>query len=234
MGEIVDIDPSTDLNLTVSSVITDNNSLPLYIENNISCFQMNDIKNNQLKGIYYANWEILSFGNNTISNYLLTHDSMDFNFSWFDNHGQLIYNDIQKIYKDSLTTVNTFKRLRASVKLYSPDLGIMNDLHKISVTFFDIDAQYDFVKVKKKLEGLDVGEVFYEVIDYDTNEVLVPATYEKNATKCLKESDYYWFPFFNSSIFYGRRLQFIFRLMQQEQNNLIVNANEVFRVGNDG
>jgi len=233
-SEIVDIDPLTDLNLTVSSVITGNNSLPLYIENNIPCFQMNDIKNNQLKGIYYANWEVLSFGNNTISNYLLTHESMDFNFSWFDNHGQLIYNDIQKIYKDSLTTINTFKRLRASVKLYSPDLGIMNDLHKISVTFFDIDVQYDFVKVKQKLEGLDVGEVFYEVIDYDTNEVLIPATYEKNATKCLKESDYYWFPFFNSSIFYGRRLQFIFRLMQQEQNNLIVNANEVFRVGNDG
>ena len=50
----------------------------------------------------------------------------------------------------------------------------------------------------------------------------------------LKEKDYYWFPFFNSDVFYGRRLQFIFKLKQQEQNNLIVNANEVFRVGNNG
>jgi hypothetical protein len=234
-GQIVDIDPTAgDLKLSISSVLTDNANLPLYLQNNIDCFQMNDIKNNQLKGVYYASWNILSFGEENILNYLLNHDSMEFNFSWFNNEGTLIYSDVQKIYKDTLTTINTFKRLRASVKLYSPDLGVMNDLHKISVTFFDIDAQYDYVKVKKALEGLDVGEVFYEVIDYDTNEILIPATYEKNATKCLKEKDYYWFPFFNSDIFYGRRLQFIFKLTQQEQNNLIVNANEVFRVGNNG
>ena len=110
----------------------------------------------------------------------------------------------------------------------------MDEIHKIAVTFFDIDGQYDYVKVKKKLQGLDVGDVFYEVIDYDTNEVLIPATEEMNATKCLKEKDYYWFPFFNSDVFYGRRIQFIFKLKQQEQNNLIVNANEVFRVGNNG
>ncbi len=234
-GNIVDIDPSIDLKLSISSIATDNNNVPLFTtQNQIGCFQMKDIKNNQLNGIYYADWSITTFDNLNVLNYLLENSSMEFNFSWFDGAGQLIYSDIQRVYKDTLTTINTFKRLRASVKLYSPDLGIMNDLHKISVTFFDIDAQYDYVKVKKTLEGLDVGEVFYEVIDYDTNEVLIPTTYEKNATKCLKEKDYYWFPFFNSDIFYGRRLQFIFKLTQQEQNNLIVNANEVFRVGNNG
>ena len=230
-GNIVDIDATQDLLLNITSLDTIND-IPVYAESLIQCNQMTDIKGNELKGVYFANWSIFSLNEVGILNLLLDKEYLEFRFDWYNNNA-LIHSDIQKIYKDTLSTINSFKRLRASVKLYSPDLGIMNDIHKISVTFFDLDAQYDFVKVKRSLQGLDVGNVFYEVIDYDTNEILIPMTEEMNATKCLKENDYYWFPFFNSEVFYGRRIQFIFKLKQQEQNNLIVNANEVFRVGNN-
>lgn len=231
-GQIVDIDPSTDLTLNITSLKTINNN-PIYTESLINCFQMTDIKGADLKGIYAATWQINSLDQINILNELLINDFVEFKFDWY-NGDNLIHSINKKVYKDNLTTENKFKRLRAAVKLYSPDLGVLNEIHKISVTFFDLDAQYDFVKVKKSLEGLDVGDIFYEVIDYDTNEILIPATEEMNATRCLKENDYYWFPFFNSDIFYGRRIQFIFKLKQQEQNNLIVNTNEVFRVGNNG
>jgi len=231
-GNIQNIDPITDLKLNITSLKIINNN-PIYSASDIACNKMIDIKGNDIVGTYYANLQINSLNNPLILNELLLKDYVEFKFDWLVN-GSIIYSTTQKVYKDSLTTVDTFKRLRASVKLYSPDLGVLNEIHKISVTFFDLDAQYDFVKVKKSLEGLDVGDVFYEVIDYDTNEILIPMTEELNATKCLKENDYYWFPFFNSDVFYGRRIQFIFKLKQQAQNNLIVNTNEVFRVGNNG
>jgi len=231
-GNIVDINPTSDLSLNITSIDKINN-IPIYFNEDIQCDQMTDIKGQNLKGTYFTNWNISSLNQSNILNLLLQKEYLEFKFDWYNN-GTLIYSDIQKVYKDTLSTINSFKRLRASVKLYSPDLGVMNDIHKIAVTFFDLDAQYDFVKVKRSLQGLDIGDVFYEVIDYDTNEVLIPMTEEMNATKCLKENDYYWFPFFNSDVFYGRRIQFIFKLKQQEQNNLIVNANEVFRVGNNG
>ncbi len=243
-GQIIDIstgidnDGLGDLRLKVESIAVDINNNPIYSSLGWNVKQAKDIKGNNIIGTYYTD----AFNINTLLNEELNvwmfdnnTSSMDFNFIWYRFEDEtIIYQETKTLYNDTLTTDNSFKRLRASVKLYSPDLGMMDEIHKISVTFFDIDAQYDYVKVRKKLQGLDVGDVFYEVIDYDTNEVLLPATEEMNATKCLKEKDYYWFPFFNSDVFYGRRIQFIFKLKQQEQNNLIVNANEVFRVGNNG
>ena len=243
-GQIIDIstgidnDGLGDLRLKVESIDVDINNNPIYSSLGWNVKQAKDIKGNNIIGTYYTD----AFNINTLLNEELNvwmfdnnTSSMDFNFIWYRFEDEtIIYQETKTLYNDTLTTDNSFKRLRASVKLYSPDLGMMDEIHKISVTFFDIDAQYDYVKVRKKLQGLDVGDVFYEVIDYDTNEVLLPATEEMNATKCLKEKDYYWFPFFNSDVFYGRRIQFIFKLKQQEQNNLIVNANEVFRVGNNG
>lgn len=243
-GQVVDIstgdnnDGIGDILLKVESVAVDIDNNPIYSVAGWNVKQAKDIKGHDIIGTYYTgNFNINTFLNSELNIWMFENDmtSMDFNFIWYRFEDEsIIYQETKTFYSDTLTTDNTFKRLRASVKLYSPDLGMMDEIHKIAVTFFDIDGQYDYVKVKKKLQGLDVGDVFYEVIDYDTNEVLIPATEEMNATKCLKEKDYYWFPFFNSDVFYGRRIQFIFKLKQQEQNNLIVNANEVFRVGNNG
>lgn len=241
-GQIVSISTGVnnnglgDIRLKIESLIL-NANVPVYASAGWAVKQAVDIRGNQIVGSYYTDFNINTFNNVGLINYMFANnlDSLDFKFTWYWWVGeQVIFTETKTIYRDTLTTDTTFKRLRASVKLYSPDLGMMNDIHKIAVTFFDLDEQYDYVKVRRELPGLDVGDVFYEVIDADTLEVLVPCTEELNATKCLKEKDYYWFPFFNSDVFYGRRLQFIFKLKQQEQNNLIVNANEVFRVGNNG
>jgi len=226
-----------DIRLKVESVAVDGN-IPIYSVAGWNVKQAKDIKGHNIVGTYYTDeFNINTLLNTDLNVWMFENNvsSMDFNFIWYWHSDEtIIYQETKTFYNDTITTDNTFKRLRASVKLYSPDLGIMDEIHKIAVTFFDIDGQYDYVKVKRALQGLDVGDVFYEVIDYDTNEILIPATEEMNATKCLKEKDYYWFPFFNSDVFYGRRIQFIFKLKQQEQNNLIVNANEVFRIGNNG
>ena len=221
-----------DIRLKIESLL-----VPSYSISGLGVKQAQDIRGNNIIGTYYSNFNIDTFNNPELTAYMFANDleSLDFTFTWYWwESEEPIFSEVKTIYRDTLSTDSTFKRLRASVKLYSPDLGMMNEIHKIAVTFFDLDAQYDYVKVRRELPGLDVGDVFYEVIDPDTLEVLVPCTEEMNATKCLKENDHYWFPFFNSDIFYGRRLQFIFKLKQQEQNNLIVNANEVFRVGNNG
>ncbi len=243
-GQIVDIstgvdnDGSGDIRLKVESIARDINNDPLLSQAGWNVKQAKDIRGNNIVGTYYTDqFNINTFLNTDLNVYMIENniDSMDFIFTWYwaDNE-TIIYQDTKTFYNDTLTTQNSFKRLRASVKLYSPDLGMMDEIHKVAVTFFDLDGQYDYIKVKRALQGLDVGDVFYEVVDYDTNEVLIPSTDELNATKCIKEKDYYWFPFFNSAVFYGRRIQFIFKLKQQEQNNLVVNANEVFRVGNNG
>jgi len=227
---------SGDLRLKIESIESVNNT-PIYSSAGWAVKQAKDIRGNDIIGTYYTDFNVNTFTNPELNVYMFENDldSLDFQFTWYWQESQeTIFTETKTLYRDTLTTDSTFKRLRASVKLYSPDLGMMNEIHKIAVTFFDLDAQYDYVKVRRELPGLDVGDVFYEVIDPDTLEVLVPCTEELNATKCLKENDHYWFPFFNSDVFYGRRLQFIFKLKQQEQNNLIVNANEVFRVGNNG
>jgi len=228
-----------DIRLKIESVALTDDLVPVPIYSSVdwNVKQGKDIRGNDIVGTYYTDFNIETFTDPALNIYMFENDldSLDFKFTWYwFTTEETIFTETKTLYRDTLSTDSTFKRLRASVKLYSPDLGMMNEIHKIAVTFFDLDAQYDYVKVRRELPGLDVGDVFYEVIDPDTLEVLVPCTEELNATKCLKENDHYWFPFFNSDIFYGRRLQFIFKLKQQEQNNLIVNANEVFRVGNNG
>lgn len=228
-----------DIRLKIESVILTDAvpPVPVYGAEGWAVKQAKDIRGNDIIGTYYSDFNIDTFTNPELVTYMFENDleSLDFKFTWYWwETDEVIFTETKTLYRDTLSTDTTFKRLRASVKLYSPDLGMMNEIHKIAVTFFDLDVQYDYVKVRRELPGLDVGDVFYEVIDADTLEVLVPSTEELNATKCLKENDHYWFPFFNSDVFYGRRLQFIFKLKQQEQNNLIVNANEVFRVGNNG
>lgn len=210
---------------------------PVY-QDEFDVYQLKDIKNNKIKGNYYSKWTINSLLNDDITELLETNSSLEFKFEWYSQNGLgqtiLVNSENKKIYKSIINSTNTFKRLRSSVKLYSPDLSITDVVHKLTVTFYDIDAQHDAVKTPFQLEGLDVGNVFYEVIDYDTREILIPLTKTKNATRCIKEKDYYWFPFFNSSIFYGRRIQFIFKVDQFEFNNLSINANEIFKVGNNG
>jgi len=205
---------------------------PVY-QDEFPVYQLKDIKNNSIQGNYYSKWTINYFLYEELLSLLETNSSLEFKFEWKLND-ILIYTENKKIYNSIKESSNSFKRLRSSIKLYSPDLSITDTVHKMNVTFYDLDAQHDSVKTPFSLVGLDVGDIFYEVIDYDTREVLIPLTKTKNATKCLKEKDFYWFPYFNSSIFKGRRIQFIFKSDQFEFNNLSINANEIFKVGNNG
>ena len=243
---LIDVEDS-DLTLTITSINTymtdpgdpnanpptDPTYLPVY-QDEFSVYQLKDIKNNQIKGNYYSKWTINSLINQEILNLLETNSSLEFKFEWKLLNNILIHSENKKVYNTIKESSNTFKRLRSSLKLYSPDLSITDIVHKFAVTFFDLDAQHDSVKTPFSLIGLDIGDVFYEVIDYDTREILIPLTKTKNATKCLKEKDYYWFPYFNSVLFKGRRIQFIFKSDQFEFNNLSVSSNEIFKVGNNG
>lgn len=217
-----DADPPVDPTLT-----------PVY-QDDFDVYQLKDIKNNAINGNYYSKWTINSLLNENLTELLNTNLSLNFRFEWKLNNNIVLFSEIKKIYKSNFESLNTFKRLRSSIKLYSPDLSLTNTVHKMTVTFYDIDAQHDAVKTPFSLVGLDIGDVFYEVIDYDTREVLIPLTKIKNATKCLKEKDYYWFPFYNSDFFKGKRIQFIFKSDQFEFNNLSIAANEIFKVGTNG
>lgn len=217
-----DADPPVDPTLT-----------PVY-QDDFDVYQLKDIKNNVINGNYYSKWTINSLLNENLTELLNTNLSLNFRFEWKLNNNIVLFSEIKKIYKSNFESLNTFKRLRSSIKLYSPDLSLTNTVHKMTVTFYDIDAQHDAVKTPFSLVGLDIGDVFYEVIDYDTREVLIPLTKIKNATKCLKEKDYYWFPFYNSDFFKGKRIQFIFKSDQFEFNNLSIAANEIFKVGTNG
>jgi len=231
-NQIIDVEDG-DLSLIITSIDLVSGSTNPIFEGQFNVSQLTDIKDNQNVGVYKSSWVIGSLDNEEILNLLLTKDYLEFNFEW-QKENTTIFSEIKKVYRNTYQTTNTFKRLRSNVKLFAHDLSLLNSIYKMSVIFYDLDAQHDFVKTPYGLEGLDVGDVFYELIDYDTREILIPLTKLQNATKCIKEKDYYWFPFFNSELFYGRRIQFVFKLDQQEQNNLTVSSNEIFRVGHNG
>ena len=231
-GQIVDVEDN-DLSLIITSIDLISGSNNPVFEDQFSVSQLTDIKDNQNIGVYKSSWTINSLDNEELLNLLLTKEYLEFNFEW-QKENTTIFSETKKVYRNTYQTTNTFKRLRSNVKLFAHDLSLLNSIYKMSVIFYDLDAQHDFVKTPYGLEGLDVGDVFYELIDYDTREILIPLTKLQNATKCIKEKDYYWFPFFNSELFYGRRIQFVFKLDQQEQNNLTVSSNEIFRVGHNG
>jgi hypothetical protein len=231
-GQIVDVEDG-DLSLVITSIDLISGSNNPVFEDQFSVSQLTDIKNIQNIGVYKSSWAINSLDNEEILNLLLTKEYLEFNFEW-QKENTTIFSETKKVYRNTYQTTNTFKRLRSNVKLFAHDLSLLNSIYKMSVIFYDLDAQHDFVKTPYGLEGLDVGDVFYELIDYDSREILIPLTKLQNATKCIKEKDYYWFPFFNSELFYGRRIQFVFKLDQQEQNNLTVSSNEIFRVGHNG
>jgi len=231
-GQIIDV-VDGDLSLIITSIdLISGSTDPVFIDQ-FSVSQLTDIKDNQNIGVYKSSWTISSLDNDDILDLLLTKEYLEFKFDW-KKQDAIIFSEVKKVYRNTYQTTNTFKRLRSNVKLFAHDLSLLNSIYKMSVIFYDLDAQHDFVKTPYGLEGLDVGDVFYELIDYDTREILIPLTKLQNATKCIKEKDYYWFPFFNSELFYGRRIQFVFKLDQQEQNNLTVSSNEIFRVGHNG
>ena len=231
-NQIIDV-VDDDLSLIITSVNLISGSTNPVFTDQFSVSQLTDIKDNQNIGVYKSSWAISSLDNEDILDLLLTKEYLEFKFDW-QKQGTTIFSETKRVYRNTYQTTNTFKRLRSNVKLFAHDLSLLNSIYKMSVIFYDLDAQHDFVKTPYGLEGLDVGDVFYELIDYDTREILIPLTKLQNATKCIKEKDYYWFPFFNSELFYGRRIQFVFKIDQQEQNNLTVSSNEIFRVGHNG
>lgn len=154
-------------------------------------------------GTYFAPIVINSFDPN-IAQVLLSSSSINFAPVWISLDGTVVYNS------GSLVTFNKPSRLSSTrSKKYVISVLNVKDSYKVNdspalvnVNIFDQTSPLlTVVKLPVELVGTVVNDVFYEVRDANTDEIVIPHDAPHNATKVSADANGMYFEFDPSSLF---------------------------------
>ena len=182
-------------------------------------------------GTYQASVLINSYNAN-ISNILLTSSSIDFTPIWTSLDGTIAYST------GSIVTFNKSSRSPSLVlKNYVVNvLGVKdsyksNDTALVRVTIFDQTSPLiSVVKVPIELPGLVVNDVFYEIRDAITNEVIIPHDAPKNATRVSADDKGMYFEFDPSSLLVNHSYSIDIIIDSNGKKTRYENASQVFKI----
>ena len=116
-----------------------------------------------------------------------------------------------KFYNAASSNLIFGENLRSVINLQQEKLYANNTIDFLKITFIDINKQYDSVKVPVDLVSENIGNVYYEMYDIDTNEKIIEyIESEKEYTKLYYNGDYYIMNLFSSEFYKNRRVNFKF------------------------
>jgi hypothetical protein len=106
-----------------------------------------------------------------------------------------------------------------------------NDTALVRVTIFDQTSPLiSVVKVPIELPGLVVNDVFYEIRDAITNEVIIPHDAPKNATRVSADDKGMYFEFDPSSLLVNHSYSIDIIIDSNGKKTRYENASQVFKI----
>ena len=143
----------------------------------------------------------------------------------------ILTEDVMFYSGETLKEIN-YRNVNTAIRIEDNDFIAKDNVQTVEVFFIDTFAQYDYVKVPYDLPSDNLGDVFYKVIDVDTNDVLVD--YEDNigGTKMFFDGEKYIFDLFVPKVFKNKRLIFEFKMKDNitGADKYIKNESKVFKV----
>ena len=184
-----------------------------------------------VSGTYYADILINSFDNNLVPS-LAVSSSLRFTPIWTSLDGTVLYQS------GSILTVNKPNRGSSlSLKNYVVNVLNVKDSYKIGdealvkVNIFDKTNPIIFlVKLPTETPGVVVKNVYYEIRDAITDEVLIPHDAEKDATKVSADDKGMYFEFDPSSLYANRTYVIDIVIDHNGRKMRYKNASQTFKV----
>lgn len=159
---------------------------------------LSDYKGNVITGIRKVTVEQADNPFNTkelIDLSRLNNNYLNFTLTWYFSDSTEALEDIT--IKSYDIKVNYFvsdviekQRLYITSK-FDIDLTANNSIYHMSTMVIDLNYRHPAVKLPLKLKTNNIGDLFYQIVDYHTKEILIPYDTENNATKMFLNDDFY-------------------------------------------
>lgn len=184
-----------------------------------------------VSGTYFASVVVNSFDTN-ISQVLLASSSIKFTPVWTSLDGTVVYNSgsILTFNKPERSSTLALKNYVVSV------LGVRDSYKKgdtalVKVNIFDQTSPLiKVVKLPVELPGVVVNDVFYEIRDAITNEVIMPHDAPQNATRVSADDKGMYFEFDPESLFVNHSYVIDIIVDNNGRKTRYKNASQVFKI----
>jgi len=132
---------------------------------------------------------------------------------------------------ETLKEIN-YRNVNTAIRIEDNDLIAEDNVQTVEVFFIDTFKQYDYVKVPYNLPSDNLGDVFYRIVDIDTNDVLIDYEEDHCGTKMFFDGEKYIFDLFVPKIFKNRRVIFEFKFKDNitGSSKKIKNKDKIFRI----
>lgn len=125
-----------------------------------------------------------------------------------------------------------YENLLVSIKSQENNLIANNNIVPLEVYFVDTKKEFNAVKVPYELPSENLGEVYYQVYDVETNELIIDYDETYYSTKMFYDGEKYIFNLFLPSHFKNRRINFKFKYKNyiNDSSHYLYNENYKLRL----
>jgi hypothetical protein len=181
--------------------------------NNHAVSPVTNFKGEALNGVRKSslnNTELSRYNSNISSK--IKSNKLSAVITWFWDDGTNTYDiTTENIeFKVSETRNETkYENLITSIRITENDLFANDGTNSVEVYFVDTKKEFDAVKVPYELPSENLGDVYYQVYDIETGNILVD--YDIPATKMFYDGEKYKFNLFVPKLFKDLRINFKFK-----------------------
>ena len=125
-----------------------------------------------------------------------------------------------------------YENLLVAIKSQENNFIANNNILPIEVYFVDTKKEFDSVKVPYELPSEHLGDVYYQMYDVETNDVIIDYDELSNSTKMSYDGEKYVFNLFLPSFLKNRRVNFKFKYKDyiNDSNHYLFNENYKLRL----
>ena len=199
---------------------------------------LNSVNDRFQTGIYSASFAIDSQNtasvdkNNTLAQVIARDGKVDFEQYWISNDESFAYHTGSLTISRSQTTAGKF--IKSEPLLHATNvLRQYNKLDEITVRLFGRDLigeEDDPVKIPIRRETVIFENVFYRVVDVDSNELIFDFGEDDNSTRVSTDGDGMFFDFHMDVLPAGRSYTFEYLIDDQQTRRIVKDRNVIFRV----
>ena len=140
-----------------------------------------------------------------------------------------LFSETVKFERSETTKEINYRNLNTAIRVEDSEIIAKDNVQTIEVFFIDNFTQYDAVKVPYDLPSENLGDVYYKLVDIDTNNTLLD--YNNIGTKLFFDGEKYIFDLFVPTIFKNKRVMFEFKTKDNiTGSDKFIKNKKIFRI----
>jgi hypothetical protein len=209
----VGFDPDTTLKMKISSRDTVPVDFVTLIANNHTDSPVTNFSGDPIPGIrkvLLSDTELSRFNSNISDK--IKNNKLEAKITWFWDDGinsHTISEENTQFSVSENINETKYENLVTSIRITENDLFANDGTNSVEVYFVDTKKEFTAVKVPYELPSENIGEVFYQVYDVETGNILID--YDNPATKMFYDGEKYKFNLFVPNLFKNLRINFKFK-----------------------